>query len=96
MLLLLIGFCFWGLLVLPFRDGVLHANEKQQSPKKSHILCKFDEKLSKFFVLTLIIVEIIVNRSRNKLMQEQKESSKRAAKYENNSSKALQSNSPSN
>jgi len=38
LLLLLIGFCFWCLLVLPFRDGVLHANEKQQSPKKSHIL----------------------------------------------------------
>lgn len=38
MLLLLIGFCFRCLLVLPFRDGVLHADEKQQSPKESHIL----------------------------------------------------------
>lgn len=39
-------------------------------------LCKFDEKLSKFFVVAFIIVEIIQYWSSNQLMQElQKEKS---------------------
>ena len=88
-------------------------------------LSKFDEKLDKFFVLAVIIVEIIQYWSSDHLMQKlqqgeknqrlkklstwkanfnfieksqatnQKESSKRAAEYEKNPSKALESNSPS-
>lgn len=95
-MLLLVGFRFRGLLGLPSRNGVFHPDKKQQRSKKSHILCKFDEKLSKFFVLTVIIVEIIMDWSSNHLMQEQKESTKRAAEYEKNTSNALENNSPSN
>lgn len=37
--------------------------------KRSSYLSKFDEKLNKFFVLAVIIVEIIQYRSSNQLMQ---------------------------
>lgn len=98
----------------------------QHGEKTCSYLSKFDEKLDKFFVLAVIIVEIIQYWSSDHLMQKlqqgeknqrlkklstwkanfnfieksqatnQKESSKRAAKYEKNPSEALESNSPSN